>query len=81
MGRFDNTLKGYIAAKKYLIDRNVVIDGVDEYDIIKMANKRVTNYKYLCAVRDTTCQHSLFSDSDKCAAHGRLKCVHKIEVK
>ena len=91
MARFDNTLNGYVSAKKYLVERNIPIDDVDDYALIRLANKTVKDLKFpfTCEVRGvlrrpnsiTTCDNSVTSDPTKCAASPGHKCMYKHKVK
>lgn len=88
MARFDNTLDGYIKAKVYLIERELFDGVIDDYAIIKLANKTVMDRKFLiaCCVSGTlqrpnsivTCDNSVTSDPTKCMASRSHSCKHKI---
>lgn len=87
MARFDNTLNGYVSAKKYLVERNIPVDDVDDYALIRLANKTVKDlkFRFTCDVRGvlrrpnsiTMCDHSVVSDPTKCRTS--RKCVYKSE--
>lgn len=90
MARFDNTLDGYVSAKKYLIKRDVSIDDVDDYALIRLANRTYKDlqFPFKCEVRGVlcrpnsvvTCDNSVTSDPTKCSASPGHTCVHKRKV-
>jgi hypothetical protein len=96
MARFDNTLNGYVKAKKYLKSVNRFNDVIDDHALVVLANhisdhsnRRYVSDGSLCStngeLRRTcstiTCDHSVTSDPSRCGAHGRVKCVNRVMVK